>query len=172
LCAIETGGPTHAGRCTFHMERGNLICTLPSGRRLVYRNARLEDVRDRVPWEARGPVWAAVYWSPRYGWKYLYGGALAENIVQAISRDVMACGMVRVEESGFMPIVLHCHDEIVSSTREQHYGEFMRCVTTCPDWLDGFPLDAEGGLSPRYAKSPPPGVREQVWRNGAFLKVA
>ncbi len=100
------------------------------------------------------------------------GPVLVHNCDQAISRDIMAAGMVRVEEAGALPVVLHCHDEIVSSGREERCPEFMRLVTTCPDWLDRFPLDAEGGIMPRYSKTPPPGVKEQVWRNGTFLKGA
>ena len=173
VTAIETGCKTQAGRCTFHMERGNMICTLPSQRRLVYRKAHIRDVQDRVPWDSKGrPVPAAAYWSPRYGMKYLYGGIIAQNVDEGLSRDALAEGMVRLEEHGGMPVVLHCHDEAVSETSPDLFPEFMRRVTACPEWLDGFPLDAEGGMTPRYSKTVPPGEKEQVWRNGAFLKSA
>lgn len=100
------------------------------------------------------------------------GPVIVHNCVQAIARDIQAASMVRIEDHGRMPIVLHCHDSITSTTQEQHLPEFMGRMTACPDWLVGFPLDAEGGLAPRYAKGPPPGVKEQVWRNGQFLKTA
>jgi DNA polymerase len=173
LTAVGTYTTQYAGRCRFHMCNGNLICTLPSGRRLVYRNAFIDNVAEKVPYEHnRDFIPAPAYWSPRYGLKYLYGGSLAENIVQAISRDILAEAIVRLEEHGGMPVVGHCHDEAVSSTKPALYDEFSGRLTTCPDWLDHFPLDAECGLMHRYSKTTPPGRKEQVWRNGKFLKGA
>lgn len=173
LSAVRDGVRARAGRCVFQMEGEHLICTLPSGRRLTYRKAIIEDIQDRVPWDSKGRAVEAVsYLSPRYGRKYLYGGVIAENIVQAISRDILGASIVRIEEHGNMPVVLHCHDEAVSSTKFHLYDSFMGRLTTCPDWLDKFPLDAEGGLMPRYSKTVPPGRKEQVWRNGKFLKSA
>lgn len=166
--AVRDCVKTYAGNCTFHITRGNLICTLPSGRRLIYRDVRA--VETDAPWG--GKTWKVEYRSPRYGWKCLYGGAIAENIVQAISRDVQAEGLVRLEDHGKMPVVLHCHDEAVSSTRRPLFPEFMGRFTTCPEWLDRFPLDAEGGLMERYSKTVPGGRREELWRNGTFVKVA
>jgi len=161
---------TYAGRCSFHMADGNLICTLPSGRRLVYRAAQ---VQAQFPswYEGTEGIPAVTYWSPRYGRKHLYGGSITENVVQAIARDVIAHGLVLLEEGG-MPVALHVHDELVSSVRggrplaRTRYGDFMRAVTTRPDWLTDFPLDAEGGLTERYSKTVAPGATEQLWRNG------
>lgn len=167
IACVTDGVRTFAGRCTFHMNDGNMICTLPSGRRLVYRKALVDDVKDSVPWDTQGrPVYAVSYWSPRYGRKYLYGGSIAENVVQAISRDVLAHGIVLLEDS-HIPVVLHVHDEAVSSTKPDRFEEFMRCMTTLPPWLINFPLAAEGCCMSRYSKAPPPGVKDELWRNGA-----
>lgn len=91
-----------------------------------------------------------------------------ENLVQAIARDVMCHGLVALEEAG-IPVVLHVHDEAVCSAPAGRFPEFMSLVTKCPEWLPNFPLDAEGGVFPRYAKSVPDGVKEETWRNGAKL---
>jgi len=169
IMCVQDCVETYAGRCRFSMAAGNLICTLPSGRRLVYRSAELRDVKDTVPWDSEGrPVWALTYWSPRFGRKYTYGGSLVENIVQAISRDVLAHGMVMLEDAG-MPVVLHVHDELVSTTKPDRLPDFMRCVTTCPPWLTDFPLAAEGSCMPRYSKSPKPPEKDVTWRNGTCM---
>jgi DNA polymerase bacteriophage-type len=156
----KTNEPVTVGRITFLREAGNLICLLPSGRRLVYRSARVE----------RGTKFGKeadilYYTSPRFGKISTYGGKLVENIVQAVSRDVIAASIVRVEQDG-MPVCLHVHDEIGASVHESQVPRFMELVSTCPDWLTGFPLACEGGGASRYAKSPPPGVKEATYRNG------
>lgn len=158
-----TGGRTNVGPVAFYRDGDSMIIELPSGRRLTYRGACLSE-RDFGIFGRK--QLSPSYYSARYKCtKYLYGGAIAENVVQAIARDVLAHGLVSCEDAG-LPIVLHVHDELVSSTRPENFGRFMSCMTTCPEWLTDFPLDAEGSCAPRYAKSPPPGVTEDVYRNG------
>lgn len=166
IAACETPGPQIVGRITFEHIGGHLMVLLPSGRRLVYRSARVANV---VPSYARGTgktVRSVQYLSPRFGWNTLYGGKIAENVTQAVARDFLAWGLVQCERHG-IPVVLHVHDEIVGETDDLPL--FMSCVTSLPPWAPEFPLDAEGNLAPRYAKSPPPGVKEIVYRNGRKL---
>lgn len=158
--AVTEGVRTSAGRCVYGMSHGNLICTLPSERRLVYRKP-LVSMRE-TPY---GEKPALSYWNPRFGRKWLYGGMLVENNVQAISRDILAHAMVGLEEAG-MPVILHVHDEAVSSTRPERFPDFMRIMTTCPEWLTKFPLAAEGSCMERYSKTPRPPVKDEEWRNG------
>ena len=42
----------------------------------------------------------------------IYGGRLTENIVQAVSRNILAHALRNLEDKGF-PVVLHIHDEAV-----------------------------------------------------------
>lgn len=166
VLAVERGGPvTVQGKVTFQMFMGTLVVTLPSGRRMVYRGATIEKV-DRF---GTGRYKKTVTFThPRYGRKRTYGGYWAENVVQAIARDVIAVAMVRHEEQD-MPVCLTVHDEDAASIMESQFAAFMAASTVCPDWLTDFPLDAEGGIAPRYAKSPPPGRKDQTWRNGRPL---
>jgi DNA polymerase len=82
-----------------------------------------------------------------------YGGKLTENIVQAIARDIMALGMLRVETAGY-PIVMTVHDEIVSEV-DKGFGsvdEFVRLLCQQPPWAKGCPISAEGWRGERYRK--------------------
>lgn len=90
----------------------------------------------------------------QWGKQYTYGGKLAENITQALCRDLLAYALVNVDAAGW-PIILHVHDEIVTEVpNEPEYSvaklEEMMC--TLPSWAAGFPLAAEGAELSRYAK--------------------
>lgn len=133
-----------------------LICTLPSGRRLWYYNPQLEKGED---WQGH-PRWSIRYEGRdnkrggAWGVVRTYGGMLTENVVQAISRDLLVGGMFRVTEAGY-PIVLHVHDEIISETPDD-FGdvkEFDRLVAgPTPSWAKGLPVAAEGWSGHRYKK--------------------
>lgn len=76
-----------------------------------------------------------------------------ENVVQAISRDIMAESMLLVERHGYS-IVLTIHDEIISEDDEDHGSqeEFERLVSVVPDWLPGCPVGVSGWTGRRYRK--------------------
>lgn len=172
IAALRDGVTVSVGRIAFAKEGRHLLMILPSGRRITYRNAELRE-KDFYG----KPVLAVYYTHPRYGPKSMYGGAFAENAVQAVARDVTANGAAVSEYRGH-PVILTCHDELgacigggvpgVSHPGRVHtqFHNFMEGITTCPDWLTRFPLDAEGGIAPRYSKSPPPGCSDMVYRNG------
>jgi DNA polymerase len=83
---------------------------------------------------------------------YTHGGKLAENVTQALCRDLLAHAMLRVERAGW-PIVLHVHDEIVAETgTDATAAELCDMMCELPPWAAGFPLAAEGSVMMRYAK--------------------
>lgn len=85
---------------------------------------------------------------------YTYGGKLAENITQALCRDLLAVALVEVDAAGW-PIVLHVHDEIVTevpNTPEYTVDKLSELMCKLPSWAEGFPLAAEGDELMRYAK--------------------
>lgn len=85
---------------------------------------------------------------------YTYGGKLAENVTQALCRDLLAYAMLNVEGAGW-PIVLHVHDEEVTEvpdTPEYNVAELERLMCELPVWASGFPLAAKGEEVMRYAK--------------------
>jgi DNA polymerase len=81
-----------------------------------------------------------------------YGGMLVENIVQAVSRDLMAAAMLRIEQTGIYQVILTVHDEIIAESTAGDIKQFERLMATCPDWADGAPVEVEGWSGPRYKK--------------------
>lgn len=84
---------------------------------------------------------------------HTYGGSLAENVTQAVARDLLADSMIRAEKKGY-EIVLHVHDELVA---DMPYGqgsldELREIMLDSPEWARGLPLDAAGGESGRFKK--------------------
>lgn len=159
--AKRDGTSFHAGRCTFRRVAGRLECELPSGRCLTYRDARIEM---SIPGWARALDMAQakkmptlVYTHPHGYPGTLYGGLLAENVVQAICRDLLATSLVRCDQEG-IPVVLHVHDEIVAevpaSESRDYLDRLARIMSEPPSWAEGFPIGVEGFTCPRYVKSP------------------
>jgi DNA polymerase len=157
-----------AGRCLFALVGNALVVTLPSGRRLYYRNARLE-LRPTSWGEKRHSI---VYDAPEaphekrkkgmggYGQaESTYGGKLVENLVQATCRDLLAAALIRCERAG-LPVVLHAHDEVVCevpiASAAAGLRQLLALMSSPPKWAEGFPIAVEGYLSLRYAKSPLP----------------
>lgn len=91
---------------------------------------------------------------PKWVRERSYGGKITENIVQAVSRDILAEAFVRVEKAGYAPL-MHSHDELVSEapvgSRASSEG-YRALMEELPEWADGLPLKASGWMGPRYAK--------------------
>jgi len=83
----------------------------------------------------------------------LYGGLIVENVVQAVSRDLLAEAMFRLEEHGYAN-VLNVHDEIVCEI-PQDFGslqEFEGIMRQKPAWAGDCPVNAEAWRGQRYRK--------------------
>jgi DNA polymerase len=144
-CA-RTGKPATYGKITAEMTDSVLRLKLPSGRCLVYRDASLG------PGKFENSV--DLHFHNGYQIKQAWFGTIVENIIQAVSRDLLACALVRLETAGF-PVVLHCHDEAVCEIPEDQTDEarFLELMTTLPDWAEGLPIAAKTWISKRYGKA-------------------
>ena len=168
--ALSNHADYTAGRCRFEFCDNSLRVTLPSGRNMYYRNARLEP--DCIDWGTwRKP--SIVFDLPDRANETTYGGKLVENIVQAICRDLLAAALVQCELQN-LPVVLHVHDEIVIEVPERDSHEclsrLLQIMSTRPAWADGFPIEVEGFISRRYVKSQSVGGATMAYRNGSRLR--
>jgi DNA polymerase bacteriophage-type len=83
-----------------------------------------------------------------------YGGLWTENIVSAISRDLLAAALLRLERAGYR-VGLHVHDEIIAEV-PIGFGsteEFTRLMITPPSWALGLPIAAQAWSGSRFSKS-------------------
>lgn len=143
------------GYVRFEMVEDVLCCFLPSGRALHYVGARVVDREWFGKNKKTIECWGMNQKTHTWGQIYTYGGKLIENIVQAISRDILLAGMVEANKLG-MPIVMTCHDEIVSEvdiSSPLGIKDLQLCMIKRPIWADNkLFLAAEGFESPVYRK--------------------
>lgn len=130
---------------------GCLLIWLPSGRRLVYRNARLEIDNGRYSIVYDGLDQYTRKWGPIR----TYGGKLVENITQAVARDLMADAMLRMDAAG-LPLVATIHDELIAEVPTPQaspaFSQMKSIMSNGPRWSRGLPLGGEGFVAARYGK--------------------
>jgi DNA polymerase len=173
--AINGRGPIEAGTCLFLREGDDLLAALPGGRRMYYRNARIERrIADEE--DARQYAKPSIVFDTSIGThEVTYGGKLTENIVSAICRDLLATALVQCDREG-LPVVLHVHDEIVLEVpveqAEAALRRLLAIMSTPPAWACGFPIEVEGFWADRYFKTPPVNGRALRARQGRVLATA
>lgn len=140
----------------FKVKGSFLFCLLPSGRVLTYPYPKLKEVE--TPWgEMKDQVHYMTVDGLSYKWveTHTYGGKLAENITQAICRDLLAEAITRLEDCK-MNVILHVHDEIVceleSQTAQISEKYIYRYISEVPEWAKGLPINVDGWVGKRYRK--------------------
>lgn len=151
---------------TFTREKGERVpgwwlkVELPSGRILSYPGIgisvekQVDEDDGRIDYRERIRYMGENQTTRQWGKQYTYGGKLAENITQALCRDLLAVALVRVDAEDW-PIIAHIHDEIVTevpNTEEYSVSKLEAMMCELPAWATGFPLAAEGAELMRYAK--------------------
>ena len=150
--AVETGGAFTWRNLLIGCKGDYLHIKLPSGRLMSYYKPLVEP--KKTPW---GAIKNVVTYMGIYNSKWVrlstYGGKLAENITQAVCRDILAEGIKNVTKAGY-PVVLHVHDEIVAEVDKGQgdLAEFEELMAKDPAWAAGFPLTAKGWRGKRYRK--------------------
>ena len=134
-------------KLTVRRDGAWLRIRLPSGRSLCYPSPQVDN-------EDKASYMGMNQYSRKWSRIKTYGGKLAENITQAVSRDVMAYNMSAVEAAGY-EIVLSVHDELITEAPDsdefnaEHLSQLM---ATNPPWAEGLPLAAAGFETYRYRK--------------------
>lgn len=132
------------GPITFKMIDKNLLIVLPSGRPIVYVNAKVENYKLSYTSTDDLGNWGSIK---------TYGGKLIENIVQAIARDVLAYKMRDLYNLGY-DIVMHVHDEIIveSNNIDEDVPIVKQTLSSNIYWAKGLVLKEETFVSKYYKK--------------------
>ncbi len=140
-----------ANRCGFYATNEWLFIELPSGRELAYYGPRIKSNKWGEP-----SLWYEGE-DDRKQWTLIstYGGKLAENITQAVARDILCDAQYRIDQAGY-EIVLHVHDEIGNEVDDDHAEDALKSIceimAIIPHWAKGLPLRADGFVSKYYKK--------------------
>ena len=130
----------------FHCMSGMLFIGLPSGRQLAYVKPRIgENIfgGESVTYEGVGGT---------KKWERIesYGPKFVENIVQAISRDILMYAMKTLRTYN---IVAHVHDEvIIEAEPRMSIDSVCEQMGRVPPWAKGLLLNADGYECDFYKK--------------------
>lgn len=112
---------------------------LPNGLYIRYPNLRINDEGKKVYDSRRGPV-------------NIWGGAMVENIVQALARIIVGVQMIELRREGYTPR-LTVHDAAVCLAPitgiDSALATITKVMSTAPKWAAGLPVacEAKYGLS-------------------------
>lgn len=141
---MHTSTETHGIKFTW--RSGMLFITLPSGRKLTYVKPRISENKfggESVTYEGIGST---------KKWERLesYGPKFVENIVQAISRDLLMNAIKNLP--GFL-IAGHVHDELlIECTEDISLDDVCKSMAHNPEWFPDILLRADGYITKFYKK--------------------
>lgn len=148
--SAETGSSFRAGLIQAAVREEKLLIVLPSKRPLVYRQPYL-----KADGSMRYMNFDKGSWKPTS----LYAGKIAENVVQAVARDVLTHNMKAIDKR--YPILGTVHDEVICEIFESEFSsrnsdevqyDLDSMMSVNPPWATGLPLSAGGYISKRYKK--------------------
>jgi len=120
------------------------LITLPSGRQIAFREchyAKTSTGKTNVKAKMGGGRWG-----------FTWGSKIAENVIQAIARDVFCECVLRLEAAGLTSIFT-VHDEVILEVdRSITTEEVQNIIKINPDWMQDVPLDSEAEESDYYKK--------------------
>lgn len=157
---VQTGASIGVNNIIFARRRVDgldfMTITLPSGRTLYYAHPRV------VPGNYGAQIEYYKYDQKRWVPTSTFGARLCENIVQGISRDLLA-EKIRMLESSGIRIIFHVHDEVVTEWPESLMNDAQSRGKTALEivcdvmkqpvsWAANLPLNADGYISAYFKK--------------------
>lgn len=138
--------PTETHGIRFSYESGMLFITLFSGRRLAYVKPRIGENR----FGGESVTYMGVGGTKKWERLESYGPKFVENIVQAVSRDILCYAMRTLRNCS---IVAHVHDEIIiEADRRMSLPAVCEQMGRTPPWAKGLLLRADGYECSFYQK--------------------
>lgn len=148
VLAVSRPGVTYTCRMLKLRRDGAwLRIRLPSGRFLCYPSPQVDEA-------GKLSYMGVNQYSRKWSRLKTYGGKLAENVTQAVARDVLAANMPGIEAAGY-EIVLSVHDENLTEAPDApdfNADHLAGLMATNPTWAEGLPLAAAGFEAYRYRK--------------------
>ena len=150
--SVKYGRTETVGHCRIFPDPEDpeiTVIELASGRWLRYHKPKVKG----MGWDREIRVW-----NPKFKkYDHVYGGLLTENVIQAMSRDLLGEALLNTEAHvDGCPVALTVHDELVgvapAPKAEVALGVMIECLSTPPAWAAGCPLAAEGEVLERYGK--------------------
>ena len=144
--AIKMHSSTASHGIKFTWRSGMLFITLPSGRKLTYIKPHIGENQfggESITYEGIGA---------NKKWQRLesYGPKFVENVVQAISRDLLMNAMKTLSHCF---ICGHVHDElIIECTEDVSLKALCEQMARVPEWFTGIQLRADGYVTEFYKK--------------------
>ena len=136
--AIRTHEPQKVGAVLFEARNGILFISLPSGRRLAYVRLRIGENK----FGGESVTYMGIDAQKKWGRIESYDPKFVENIVQAISRDILCYAMQTLR---CCSIVAHVHDElIIECSPEVSLDAVCEQMGKTQPWLPGIELRADG----------------------------
>ena len=123
-----------------HYDKDGII--LPNGFRIRYPNLRriTKDNKTQIVYDSRK------------GEISIWGGAVVENIVQALARIIVGTQMCEINHK--YRVALTVHDAAVVVAPEEEVDDAVEFVTsvmsTPPDWAEGLPVACEANVGATY----------------------
>lgn len=140
--AVKTAIQLHTiekvGCLEFAVKNGMLFITLPSGRKLAYVQPRI----GMNQFGGESVTYMGIDATKKWSRIESYGPKFVENIVQAVSRDILAYAMQTLKHCF---IVGHVHDELIIECSEKvSLKAVCEQMGRTPEWIPGLVLRADG----------------------------
>jgi len=137
------------GKPFYYLDNRKSILVTPGGLRLP--NGLYIYYPD-LEWKTDESIRGGYVYKSRRGQVNIWGGAMVENVVQALARIVVGEQMIAINER-YKP-VLTVHDAIICTAPKDEAQEaldfLMAEMSKAPAWAEGLPITCEGGYGDNY----------------------